>query len=194
MSYDFTYLRTIINLKPFIMKTICKLLLVSMLLLATSCSKESVTDPIQENLSATAVKAGTKVTRPVSIDIQVLGNENGEYADFWGKMSHLGKIDGTTTYTGIDWTSPSTFTYNSVDIVNAANKDQVFSHTVLYFSFFSADQANYTGTTTFDGGTGRFEGATGSMEIDGLYTITGVDINGAPRGLSVHKGHGTITY
>jgi hypothetical protein len=178
------------------MKTLFKLLLIPTLLIAFSCSKESVTDPIEENLTATAVKAGTKVTRPVSIDIQVLGNENGEYADFWGKMSHLGKIYGTTTYTGIDWTSGSTFTYNSVDIVNAANGDQVSSSTVLYFSFFSLTEATYTGTTTFDPNhsTGRFEGATGSMEIDGLYTITGVDINGAPRGLSVHKGHGTITY
>ena len=160
-----------------------------------SCDKESVTDPIQENLTATAVKGGKKVTRPISINLEALGNFNGTQADFWGKMTHAGKISGQSFYASFVFTGPGTATFTSdEDIVYAANGDEVHSYSVFDYSFFSATEATYTGITTFTGGTGRFEGATGSMEINGSYTITGEDIFGGGLGISKHTGQGTITY
>jgi len=177
------------------MKTCFKLLLLSTLMFALSCDKESITDPIQENLTATNAKGGKQVTRPVSISLEALGNFNGTQADFWGKMTHAGKISGQSFYASFVFTGPGTATYTSdEDIVYAANGDEVHSYSVFYYTFSSATEATYTGTTIVDGGTGRFEGATGSMEIVGSYTITSEDIFGAPLGISKHTGHGTITY
>lgn len=177
------------------MKTILKLLLIPTLFLAVSCSKDSVTDVTQENLTATNAKGGTQVERPLSISLEALGNDNGEYADFQGKMSHGGKMSGKTFYLSFVFTGPNTATYTSAqDIIYVANGDEIHSKTVLYYIFSSDTESTYAGTTTITGGTGRFAGATGSIEIEGTYVITGVDMFGNPLGVSIHTGQGTITY
>ncbi len=178
-----------------IAKTIIKLMMATTLVMAVSCSKDSVSDLTQENLTATNAKGGKQVTRPVSISLEALGNFNGMQADFTGKMTHAGKISGTSFYESFVDHGDGTATYTSdEDIVYAANGDEIHSKSVFYYSFFSGTEATYTGTSTFTGGTGRFEGATGSMEIDGTFTVTGVDTFGAGLGISKHTGHGSITY
>lgn len=177
-------------------KAILKLaLLTTFILSMVSCSKDSEADLTQENLTATNAKGGKQVTRPVSISLEALGNFNGMQADFTGKMTHAGKISGTSFYESFVDHGDGTATYTSdSDVVYAANGDEIHSKSVFNYIFFSGTEATYTGTTTFTGGTGRFAGATGSMEIDGTFTVIGVDTFGAGLGISKHTGHGTITY
>jgi hypothetical protein len=180
-------------------KAILKLaLLTTFILSMVSCSKDSEADLTQENLTATNAKGGKQVTRPVSISVEALGNFNGMQADFTGKMTHAGKISGTSFYSSFVFTGPNTATYTSdVDIFYAANGDEIRSQSVFNYTFsFETEpiSATYTGTTTFTGGTSRFAGATGSMEIEGTYIVTGEDTFGGWLGISKHTGHGTITY
>ena len=112
-------------------------------------------------------------------------------------MTHLGKIHGTVAPGTFEDAGNGTYIFTSLsdDIIVAANGDKLFSRGLLVFVFNSQTAATYTGTITFKGGTGRFEGATGSMQINnGVYEIIGLNDLGGPMGIVSHNGVGTITY
>ena len=86
------------------MKTCLKLLLVLLLLIAFSCSQESTTDPILENLTATKVKG--KKTRPIKAKLFNFADPNQTEENLLlcapgfpltrniigGNVSHMGKL------------------------------------------------------------------------------------------------------
>ena len=105
-------------------------------------------------------------------------------------------MGGTSIYQSFLPVGPGVFEYRSErDIIVAANGDELYSQSIFTFTFFSSNEATYEGVTTFTGGTGRFEGAGGSVDVfNGYYVVTGLDDLGAPRGEFSHEGAGSISY
>jgi len=192
------------------MKTIIKLALVAVIFITYSCDKESIA--LSDELSSVALKGGKDVKRPISITLHGMDDPDGGLATYTGKMSHLGKIFGTVAPSNFvpDEDIPGTFHLSTIgkcgddtqpeilDVIVAANGDKIFSRGELIFVFnqeFTA--ATYSGIITFCDGTGRFEGAKGTMSIeDGVYQITGPS-NYDPEvfiGEFSHTGNGSITY
>jgi hypothetical protein len=110
-------------------------------------------------------------------------------------MSHVGKYTGQTFTTSFEFNADFTGgIQTSDDIVVAANGDEIWtkSETVITFSpetgpggdqTFSA--GTYAGGFDIVGGTGRFEGATGRMDLDnGVFG----------GGIATHNAEGTIIY
>ncbi|WP_297764971.1 hypothetical protein [uncultured Muriicola sp.] len=199
------------------MKTIFKLVLMAVLVLTYSCDKETAGDPADE-LTAVELKGGKDVERPISITLAGADDPDGGLATYTGKMKHLGKIYGTVAPSNFipDADIPGVFNLSTIgqcgdlqipelldvipellDVINAANGDQIFSRGEFTFVFVSDTSATYSGTIYFCGGTGRFEGASGFMEIaDGVYNITGPS-KFDPEvfvGEFSHTGNGMITY
>ncbi|MGB5668253.1 MAG: hypothetical protein WBM53_15565 [Maribacter sp.] len=183
------------------MKTIFKLLLVPIMLIAFSCSTESVTDLSQENLNAAAVKSGKKVKRPISarltnfpdFDIEAITCYPELEPDFpnvtlntniiSGNMTHLGKLrqgsfgrpQAESCYLQEDGSLQVIYKVNYI----AANGDEI--RTTEYVTIICDDADCFTGTfdgtevlpdgvefaIVIDGGSGRFDGATGHMNFVG---------------------------
>lgn len=191
------------------MKTIIKLALVAVIFITYSCDKESAA--LSDELSSIALKGGGDVERPISITLSGMDDPEGGLATMTGKMTHLGKIFGTVGPSNFvpDEGIPGTFYLSTIgqcgddtqpeilDVIVAANGDKIFSRGELTFVFVSESTATYSGTIYFCDGTGRFEGATGTMSIeDGVYQITG-ESNTTPKvpiGVFSHTGNGSITY
>ena len=186
------------------MKTIIKLALVAVIFITYSCDKESAT--LSDELTPVALKGGVAVERPVSISLSGMSDPDGGLDTYTGKMTHLGKIYGTVGRAnfGPHPTIPGAFLNSTIgqcdaeepelvlDVINAANGDKVFSRGELIFVPTNAEftEATYSGVITFCGGTGRFEGASGSMQIaDGVFFITADGI-----GKFSHTGNGSIIY
>lgn len=175
------------------LKAILKLAFLTTLIFSmVSCSTENVSDLQDEKLTAIAAKG--KKARPISNSI-VTKQPFGEQATFKGKMTHLGKISGTVgtgvitidfeTGIGIFTTAPD------VDYIFAANGDELWTQSTLTFVFDETfTSASYSGGFEIIGGSGRFEGASGNLDInDGVYFIddTGVDTY-------THTSQGWIIY
>ena len=179
------------------LRVIFRLALLATIVMAVSCTKESIAELTPETLTTADLKKGKAVERPVAIRLEGIDNQSGIGGTFTAQMTHLGKVDGTTEPYNIEDNGDGTFLITSVadDVINAANGDKLFSRSLLTFTLVSETSFTYTGTITFVGGTGRFEGATGSMQIDnGVYNIIGENDLGGGRGTSAHDGAGTITY
>lgn len=182
-----------------LMGTIFTIMMATSLLLAISCSKDSATDLAQENLTATNAKGGKAVTRPISITLSGADDQDGVGGTITGKMAHLGKIYGTVAPGDFVDNGNGTFSFDTIaglnDVIFAANGDELYSTGSFTFVFISQTEATYSGTITFNGGTGRFADASGSMEInDGFYVITGLSDISTPIGEFSHTGHGSIKY
>lgn len=181
------------------MGTIFTVMMATSLLLAISCSKDGVTDLTQENLTATSAKGGKAVTRPISITLSGADDQDGVGGTFTGKMAHLGKIYGTVAPGDFLPIGVNTFSFDTqaglLDVIFAANGDELYSTGSLTFVQISESEFTYSGTITFHGGTGRFADASGYMEInDGVYVITGFSDISTFIGEFSHTGHGSITY
>ena len=182
------------------MKSILKLILLTTCIVSVvSCSTESISDLSEGDLTSVELKSGKKVERPISIVLEGIDDLDGIGGTFSGRMTHLGKIHGTvgdgTFLPNPDEVGTFIFTSTEDDVVIAANGDQLFSRSSLIFVPTSANSFTYTGTISFIGGTGRFEGATGSMQIDnGVYTLIGPNDVGGFQGTYSHTGTGTIIY
>ena len=166
-------------------------LFLSALAFSAACAGESPTGPaiapsILASHSAGADKArpaGGKCTTsftPISFEfpfstIDVTGVCN---------LKHLGRttahaIQVINVVTG-DFTNSTTYTAANGDLLNA---------TIVGTSSPPPDVV-FQGTETYVGGTGRFEGATGSSEFEGTATVD--PVNGA--GTAEFASKGTITY
>ncbi len=168
-----------------IVKTIVKLLMATSLVMVISCSKDSATDLTQENLTATNAKGGKQVTRPVKNNYVGIDRPDGSGSDFTGNMSHVGKMTGSTYTTAFIDNLDGTYTLTSDDVINAANGDQIFTSSEVIIVPSSATDGSYYGGFDITGGTGRFDGATGRMEVaNGSYS----------SGRATHNAVGTITY
>ena len=166
-------------------------LFLSALALSAACAGESPTGPaigpsIVANHSAgadAARPAGGKCSTsftPISFEfpfstIDITGECN---------LKHLGRttlhaIQIINVVTG-DFTNSTTYTAANGDVLNA---------TIVGTSSPPPDVV-FQGTETYVGGTGRFEGATGSSEFEGTATVD--LITGTGTGEFTSKG--TITY
>ena len=164
-----------------------------------SCSQES--DAYDSNeLTGIEAKTGEGVTRPVRITLEGIDNADGPGGTITGKMTHLGKITGVNApneiYEVFEGGLKSRSIAGEKDIIYAANGDEVWATNDLTIIFTSDITAVYTGLITFIGGTGRFEGASGFMEIEnGDLEVVGLKTDGVtPIAAISHVGNGEITY
>ncbi len=173
------------------------LLLLSLVVSTASCAAEGSTEPFASPTVSSNHLAGTAVARPISgtcaltadavppfpftpplfepiIHLEIAGVCN---------LRHLGR----TTFSGIEQVNLVTGVTNTATWT-AANGDQLMSEFIGTGSFDGVD-AIFGGEVTFVGGTGRFEGATGTMDLNGTSHFTsGVSAVGE------YRMSGTITY
>jgi hypothetical protein len=122
-----------------------------------------------------------------TVDLGTLGF----VTDATGVSAHLGKstfhLDGVITPTG-----PDTFTLAGSVVAVAANGDELFG-TFSGTGAATASGSEGTTTTTFSGGTGRFENASGS--ISGPFTQVFISSDGTTSTFATDFSfRGTISY
>lgn len=185
------------------------------IMLFTACKKEVSSDPMmQAELVSISNAQNAKATSPMKIDFYSsvnlaspnltctlpgvpFGIANSGYF-LHGNATHLGLINAETSI-GLDGscnlngTTFILFTTTGGQIV-AANGDKI-TYTgndaidLNNIIFNGGTTAAITGLWTITGGTGRFNGATGSFSIKGIVNVA------APQGPTFSiTGDGTITY
>ncbi len=157
------------------MKTIGNLLFVLLLLVAISCSTETVTD-INEELNPVTLKGKRKgncdVWKERPSRNSYVGGENNTFSGTWGYP--VGEFTGSSVITGFVDNGDGTLTQTSDDIVIAEGGDQLWTSSVVLIVPSSATAGTYTANFVVTGGTGRFLNATGSFRIkNGVYDETG---------------------
>jgi hypothetical protein len=128
-------------------------------------------------VALTMVAAGvapTAAARKPDKQVPLRGDFDGVATEFSGNFSHLGR------FTGVVDLDPNDGTDDTVWV--AANGDTVTNQTT---SFVPNPDGTYVQTIVITGGTGRFEGATGTATITGDFDF----------GTFVYDGHleGTIS-
>ncbi|MEO6596525.1 MAG: hypothetical protein ABIP94_17375 [Planctomycetota bacterium] len=119
--------------------------------------------PIQGTLTTTFVLAPTPVPGVFTLTFSSVGH-----------VSYLGRTTGSSVHT-VDQTVSPALQYGTNTYI-AANGDSLFS---TYSGTASPPDVNgviqFSGTQTFTGGTGRFNGATGSTTLQGTANVyTGI--------------------
>lgn len=187
------------TMKQIIGKSVLGAAFIAAFFVTFSCSQESDAYDSNELIDIQARK-GNDVTRPVRITYKGIDNADGPGSTGTGIMTHLGKITSVNsiseTYEIIDNVLKVRSIEGSKDIIYAANGDEVWSTNELTITLTSETTGVYTGLLTFIGGTGRFEGASGFMEIEnGAIEIVGLKTDGVtPITVNSHVGIGEITY
>lgn len=151
-------------------------LLVSALILSSACAGESATGPAALSVSASK-SANVAVTRPAGGKCTVNGQftlvpDDGTVATFHATGSCNLKHLGRTAIVIDEYFFEDGSITNSTDYT-AANGD------VLNSTWYSAPDENsfldgnavFAGDETYIGGTGRFDGATGSSFVQGTATV-----------------------
>ncbi len=180
--------------RTFGMKAILKLALLSTFMLAViSCSTESISIEEPTDLTSTAAKA--KKPRPIkNTFVGVDRFEDGDLVgnSFSGNISHGGKYTGEGTTTNFYFTSASEAVQTSEDFMVVANGDKIYTSSEVFIVFSpesildgTYSSGTYTGGFDIVGGTGRFDGAVGRMDMDNGEFNSGV---------ATHNAAGTITY
>ena len=176
------------------MQTIFRLSVLATLVLAVvSCSTEAISeDGLTDNTSTTV-----KAKKPRPIKNKLVGFDRFEDGvlvgnSFSGNISHGGKFTGEGTTTDFYFTSESEAVQTSEDFMVVANGDKLFTSSEVFITFTpesildgTYSSGTYVGGFDIVGGTGRFEGATGRMEMgNGVFD----------SGVAQHNAEGTITY
>ena len=118
-----------------------------------------------------AAVAPTAAAEKPGKEVPLKGQFTGVATEFSGNFSHLG------AFTGVVDLEPSDGTDDTVWV--AANGDTVTNRTT---SFLPAPDGTYVQTIVITGGTGRFEGATGSATITGNFDFFTFVYDGTLRG------------
>ncbi len=157
------------------MKTISKLFLIPLFLVAVSCSTEPVTDS-SEDLNPVTLKGKRNGNcdkwkeRPSRNSY--VGGENNTFSGTWGYP--VGDFTGSSTITGIVDNGDGTLTQTSDDIVFAEGGAELYTSSVVTITPSSPTTGTYTVNFIVTGGTDRFENATGSFRVkNGVYDETG---------------------
>ena len=156
------------------MKTIVKLLVLPVLLIAVSCSVESVAESAEE-LNAVTLKGKRKgncdVYKERPSRNTYVGGANNTFSGTWGYP--VGDFTGTSVITGFVPNDDGTLTQTSDDVVIAEGGDQLWTSSVVLITPASETAGTYTLNFVVTGGTGRFENATGSFRAkNGRYDET----------------------
>jgi hypothetical protein len=75
------------------------------------------------------------------------------------------------------------------NVYAAANGDMLFASSTIVGVFTSSTTIEFSGTEFYDGGTGRFDGAFGSVSLTG-----GAAFTSASGGVGHYAGAGTVSY
>ena len=162
------------------MKTISKFFLLPLLLVAISCSTETVTDST-EDINAITLKGKRKgncdVYKERPSRNSYVGDPGGvgTYSGTWGYP--VGDYTGQSVITGFEFNEDFTgATQTSIDEVTAENGDTfvTISTVLIVFTNPEGSTGTYTVDFTVDGGTGIFEEAKGSFRVkNGVFDETG---------------------
>lgn len=157
------------------MKTISKFFLLPLLLVAISCSIETVTDST-EDLNPVTLKGKRKgncdVFKERPSRNSYVGGENNTFSGTWGYP--VGEYTGSSVITDFVDNGDGTLTQTSDDIVIAEGEDELWTSSVVLIVPSSETEGTYTSNFIVTGGTGRFLNATGSFRIkNGVYNETG---------------------
>lgn len=155
---------------------------------------------LSDELIDITARKGNDVTRPVRITLEGIDNADGPGSTGTGIMTHLGKVTTVNAPSEIYEIIDNVLKVRSIagtkDIIYAANGDEVWATSEITFTLTSETTGVYTGLITFIGGTGRFEGASGFMEIEnGALEVVGLKTDGVNIIAAIsHVGNGEITY
>lgn len=157
------------------MKTIFKLLVIPILLVAISCSVEPVTDTT-EDLNSVTLKGKRKghcdIMKERPSRNTYVGGEENTFSGTWGYP--VGEYTGSSIITGFVDNLDGTLTQTSDDIVIAEGGDELWTSSTVLIVPASLTEGTYTANFIVTGGTGRFLNATGSFRIkNGVYDETG---------------------
>jgi len=188
------------------------------IMLLTACKKDINEMPsnsmAQADLSSKTNVGKDKVTVPMKVDLYSSANSASPFLActlpgvpfsiansgyfLHGSATHLGVVNSETSI-GIDGScnlSGSTFILSTTtsgqmvaangDKITYTGNDEIDLNNII---FHGGTTAAITGLWTITGGTGRFEGASGSFQITGIVDVTAT---GGPA-FSI-TGEGTITY
>ena len=157
------------------MKTIVKLLVIPVLLIAVSCSVETVTDSA-EDLNPVTLKGKRKgncdVWKERPSRNTYVGGENNTFSGIWGYP--VGEFTGSSVITSFVDNMDGTLSQTSDDVNITEGGDELWTSSVVLIVPSSATEGTYTANFIITGGTGRFENATGSFRVkNGVYDETG---------------------
>lgn len=164
------------------------LILIIVLAFSAACSDDQ--NPVMTNQSATSSNSLVKqaVERSLTGTLTGLGETSTiDYSGYpvlvlhagatgSGTFTHLGLSVGTATY-DVSWQLPSVSQSGTIvgDMtLAAANSDELYLDVSCTYTASSTEYPstlNVTGSYTITGGTGRFEGATGTGTITGTQLL-----------------------
>ena len=169
------------------MKTIIKLLCIPLLFIGMSCSVEPLADS-NEDLNSVALKGKRKgncdVFKERPSRNTYVGGEASTFSGTWGYP--VGEYTGYSFNIVLTFNDDGTATQTSDDIVIAEGEDELWTSSIAQILPSSETTGTYTSDFVVTGGTGRFDGATGSFRIkNGVYDLV--------TGSSSHNAIGKIT-
>jgi hypothetical protein len=155
------------------------------ILVFTGCNKDG-------SLNPDILKKGT-VTLPISDNLQSDPDPNPTTpcgtALFYGTMTYLGKVHGSSVNNSCTYNSDGTqLSLTSDDIVYGENGDQLWTKgsIVMTFPTDGSTTATIKGGSKIVGGTGKYKGATGYLIYENMvYDLV--------TGHESHTAHGKIT-
>jgi hypothetical protein len=180
-----------LNQKPEIMKTLSKIFfLIAVISLVAGCSK--INDLISDELSGQPIKVTVPFEANLLGEITTLDSENPECIDKGYAYHVIVEASGTATYMGKvsltfdfctlgpddpDIPGADNKYAGSSSVLVAANGDKLFLYTEggSVIDGRTDDQPDYVvaywrDTFTITGGTGKFEGASGKLQMDDFST------------------------
>ena len=104
------------------------------------------------------------------------------------QLLHLGLTSTVATQIVIPLPDGTLHITNAI-VYTAANGDELYANFLGVGEFTSPSSVSFSGTETYDGGTGRFANASGSAAIVGTAQFTS-----ATGGVGEFTGNGTISY
>jgi hypothetical protein len=91
-----------------------------------------------------------------------------------GKATHLGRCAFTVNYLDEGFLDNGYF-FPTLGLLTSTNGDQLYFHFDKDFYLFDPEIAVVSTRLTFTGGTGRFQGATGTADLIFVFVVTGSD-------------------
>ena len=145
-------------------------LLIGLFILAYGCKDDIL--PADSVMGNDDLK-NASIEKLVPIKGEVLNHINEEHPDYGtisGFLSHLGKLNETeSTWTTIDDGDGNPYTFSKDIEFCAANGDKLRG---TYMGMFIS-QTEIEGIMIFEGGTGRFENASGQTTANGYLVVDG---------------------
>jgi len=144
-------------------------LLIGIFFVAFGCSDETL------NTDSTLESGNLKhtITKNVPIKGEVFNHfyeEHPDYGTMSGFLSHVGKLNETeSTWETVDDGDGNSLTFSKYIVFCAANGDKL---TGRWDGMF-INQTDIVGTMFFEGGTGRFENASGQSTANGYLVFDG---------------------